>query len=435
MYGENSGQLRNSLVTLLGQYRVNSSLLREISRATPSPNAEAQQIEAAVEVRRYRRTILTWCHQALVQADPNPKADRSPEQYEPSDWLRRALERLLHHNPGPLPSIAELTTPQNIGILETWRCAAKAAALAEHDFARGLGNGLLDHREWLTLVGDVADITKALHVLDFRYRHVPGWERLKGVRGLDRHVDDCASHSQARYGIPDYNIDWRGWHPPHPEISPDADTITHVLAAEHRLVNSLKTVPSMANLRHLLTSQRELSNLATLRARDIAPEQAALFRRREQNLGKISKAARTAGGLAGTGASATQHSADAVRLLITIPVGEPIDVGALRNLDKLFRHVDNTLHRAIEHGFNTRIYLVRNTLPRIDPTDGLQPHQARQIFYPLQHEGRTPLVAVARRYLRSDPVRMTPPGFAAISRADFRDAISHRRNTGRGIAM
>lgn len=222
----------------------------------------------------------------------------------------------------------------------------------------------------------------------------------------------CASYSQTRYGVPDYNIDWRGWHPPHPEISPDADTITHVLAAEHRLLNSLESVPSMANLGHLLTSQRELSNLAAGRARDIAPEQAAQFRNREQNLGKVSKAARTADGLAGTGASATQHSSDAVRLLVTIPVGEAIGVDALRNLEKLFRHVDNTLCRAIEHGFNTRIYLVRNTLPRIDPTDGLQPHQARQIFEPLQHEGRAPLVALARRHLRSDPVRMAPQGLS-----------------------
>lgn len=430
MYGENGGELRNALVTLLGQYRVNYRLLLEISRTHPPHATTSRQIEFTRQILRYRRTILTWCHQALEQANPNPKAERSPELYEPPDWLCRALTRLRHRNPGPLPSLSELASPQEIGILENWRRAAKAAALAEHDLDGGLGGGILTHREWLTLVGDIADITKALHILDHRYRNLPGWERLKGVRGLDQHINDCATHSQARYGIPDYNIDWRGWHPPQPEISPDADTITHVLAAEHRLLSSLTTVPSMANLRHLLHSQRELSNLAALRARDIAPEQAAQFRRREQNLAKVSRAARAAGGLAGTGASATQHSADATRLLVTIPVGAMIDVDALRNLDKLFRHVDNALHRAIEHGFNTRIYLVRNTLPRIDPADGLQPHQARQIFEPLQREGRTPLIAVARRSLRADPVRMAPPGYAAISRADLRSAVNHRRRTG-----
>lgn len=433
MYGENSDALRRALVTLLGHYRVNYDLLRQVTRAHPDDNTQNRQIEATAQVRRYRRTILTWCHQALVQADPNPTAERRQDQYQPHDWLRKALGRLLDRNPEPLPSTAELTTPQDISILESWRQAAKAAALAEHDFDRGLGDGLLDQREWLTLIGDVADITKALHVLDHRYRHLPGWEKLKGVRWLDRYIEDCSTLHQARSDVPAYNMDWRGWYPPHPEISPDADTITLVLAAEHRLLNSLKTVPSMANLRHLVTSQRELSNLAALRARNIAPEQAAQFRIREQNLAKVLKAARTAGGLAGTGADATAHSADAVRLLVTIPVGEAIQLDALRNLEKLFRHVDNTLHRAIEHGFNTRIYLIRNTLPRIDPTDGLQPHRVRQIFEPLQHEGRTPLVAVARRYLRTDPVRMAPPGIAIFSRTDFRNAINRRRSNGRGI--
>lgn len=433
MYGENSGALRDALVTLLGGYRVNYDLLRQIARAYPAETTEYRKVEAIAQVRRYRHTILTWCHQALIQADPNPKAARNLEQYEPHDWLRRALGRLLDQTPDPLPSMVELTTLHQVPIVETWRQAAKAATLAEHDFDRGLGEGRLDHREWLTLISDVADITKALHVLDHRYRHLPGWERFKGVRWLDRYAEECSVLRHNRSGVPAYSMDWRGWYRPQPEISPDADTITRVLAAEHRLLNSLKTVPSMANLRHLLTSQRELSNLAALRARDIAPEQAAEFRTREQNLAKVSRAARTAGGLAGTGAGATAHSAEAVRLLVTIPVGDPVKINAFRNLDKLFRHVDNALHRAIEHGFNTRIYLVRNTLPRIDPTDGLQPHRAQQIFEPLHQDGRTPLVATARRYLRTDPVRMAPPGFAAIDRADFRNAINHRRNSGNGI--
>lgn len=432
MYGENGGDLRDALVTLLGQHRVNYVLGRQVGLTGPVRDTDVKRIEAAHQVLRYRRTILTWCHQALVQADPNPKAIRNLEKYEPSDWLRDALGRLLRNPSESLPSLAELATPQDISLVETWRRAAKAAALAEHDFDRGLGDGQLDHREWLTLVGDVADITKALRVLDHRYRLLPGWERLKGVRGIDQYVEKCASHSQALYRIPDHNIDWRGWRPAQPETSSGADPITHVLAAEHRLLNSLKAVPSMPNLRHLLTSQRELSNLAALRARDIAPEQSAQFRTREQNLAKVLRAARTAGGLAGTGADATQHSAEAVRLLVNIPVGEAVPLDALRNLEKLFRHVDNTLHRAIDHGFRTRIYLVRNTLPRIDPTDGLQPHQAHQIFEPLQREGRTPLAAVARRYLRTDPVRMAPPGAAAINRADFRNAINHRRSTGSG---
>jgi hypothetical protein len=430
MYGENSSRLRAELATLLGQYRVRHRVLRDVTTMRSTLGIEARQTKVSAQVRRYRRTILAWSHQALTDADPNPKASSDHSRYEPPEWLRRSLGRLLKDNPDPLPSMDDLTTEQPIAILETWRQAAKATVLAEHDFARGLGEGLLDHREWLTLVGDVADITKAILVLDKRYRHLPGWETLRGIRHLDRYVEECSPQAQTRYGVPDYNIDWRGWRPPGPQIAANADQITHVLAAEHRLLNSLKSVPSMANLRHLLTSQRELSHLAAERAINIAPEQAARFRHREQTYATLGRAARSAGGLAGTGAAATRHSADAAQRLVTIPVGEPIPVDAVRNLDKLFRHVDNAIGAAIEHGFNTRIYLVRRTLPRIDPTDGRLAHQARQLFEPLRREGDTPLIAVARRHLRTDSVRMAAPGDSADRRLYaapvVRRAAAHR---------
>lgn len=427
MYGENSGQLRDHLATLLGQYRVNHQVLRQVTRTRSPLGIEERQAEVGAQVRRYRYTILSWCQQALTQADPNPRASHDRDAYEPPDWLRHSLTRVLALNPERLPTMAELTTQQEVETLEPWRQAAKAAALAEHDLDSGLGDGLLDHREWLTLTGDIADITKALLVLDRRYRHLPGWETLKGIRGLSKYADDCATRTQELYRKPNHNIDWRGWRPAAPEITPDADLIIQVVAAEHRLLNSLKAIPSMSNLRHLLHSQRELSHLVADRAREFAPEQAAHFRRREQTYGALIRASRTAAGLAGTGAEATRHSAEATRLLVRIPVGAPLNVQALRNLDKLVRHVDNRLAAGIEQGFNVRIYLVRSTLPRIDPSDGNLAHQARVIYEPLQREGRAPLIALARQRLRTDPVRMAAPGDAAITRADFRAAMNHRQ--------
>lgn len=432
MYGENGGHLREHLATLLGQYRVNHQILRQVTRVRSPLRIEERQAEVGAQVRRYRYTILSWCHQTLTQTDPNPRAI---DEFEPPDWLRRSLARVVSQNPERLPTLDELTTRQEVPTLESWRQAAKAAALAEHDFSRGLGDGLLDHREWLTLTGDIADITKALLVLDRRYEHLPGWQTLKGIRGMTKYVDECSTRAQELYRTPDHNIDWRGWHPAEPEIAPDADIITQVVASEHRLLNSLTAIPSMTNLRHLLSSQRELSHLAANRARDIAPEQAAHFRRRERTYASLSRASRTAAGLAGTGAEATRHSADAVRLLVQVPVGEPIKVEALRNLDKLCRHVDNRLASTIEQGFSVRLYFVRRTLPRIDPTDGKLAHRSRVIYEPLQRDGGSPLIAVARRHLRSDPVRMAPPGDAAFTRADFRAAIDHRQHGGPEISI
>ena len=274
MYGENIGLLRNELATLLSQHRVSERIRHDLARTRPPLEVEDAQHEVRALIRRYRHSVLTWCHQAMAQSDPNPKSDHPGNTFDPPDRLRQSLGRVVASNLEALPRLEELTTRHDVRTLETWRQAAKAAALAEHDLGHGIGDGLLDHREWLTLVGDVADITKALLILDRRYRQLPGWEPLRGTRHLDRYTNDCSTHAQARLGEPDYNIDWRGWHPPDPEIAPDADPIVHVLGAEHRLLNSLAYVPSMANLRHLITSQRELSHLAAGLAGDTAPAQA-----------------------------------------------------------------------------------------------------------------------------------------------------------------
>lgn len=430
MYGESIGVLRTELAHLLRQYHVGHRIDRDLASAYSSPSVVDSRGEVVALIRSYRRSVLTWCHQAMVHGDPNPKAEHSANLLEPPDRLRQSLGRVAAKNPAPLPRLEQLTTHQPVAVLESWRQTAKATALAEHDLAHGTGDGLLSHREWLTLVGDVADITRALLILDKRYRHVPEWETLRGIRLLDRYLEDCVLHVRERSGTLDSNLDWRGWRPPDPEVPPNAEPIVHVIAAERRLLNSLGSVPSMANLRHLLTSQREVSHLAAIRTRDHDRELANRFHRREHAYGSLLRASRTTAGLLGTGAEATRHSADAVNRLVSVSATSPIPVGSLHDLDTLFRQVDNALCAAIEDGFGARLYFVRRALPRIDPTDGHLTHQARELFDPLQREGRTPLITIARRYLRTDPVRTVAPGNTAITRADFRAAISQRRSHG-----
>lgn len=428
MYGENVGRLRVELANLLGQRHPNHQITRDLARTRSELGSAESALEASALIRRYRHSVLTWCHQALSQSDPIPKA-RFSDSHEPPDLLKQSLERIVARDPAPLPKLEELTTRHHVGIVESWRQAAKASALAEHDLGPSVGR--LNHREWLTLVDDIADITEAVLVLDRRYRRfVSGWESLHGTRDLDRRINDCAAHARARFGRPDYNIDWRGWRSPDPRIIGGASPMTQVIAAEHQLLNSLTTIPSMTNLRHLLTSQRELSHVAANLARTSAPEQAANFRDRERTYRSLCRAACSAAGLAGTGATATQHSADATTRLAAIPPDAKIPSTDLRKLDKLFRHVDNALGAAIEHGFSTRLYLVRCTRPRIDTADGRLVHQERTAFGPLQRGSRTPLVTIARRELRADPVRMTAPGSAAIRRADLRAAINRWRQHG-----
>lgn len=429
MYGENIGLLRTELAHLLRQYHVSHRIDRDLARAYPGPGVANTRGEVVALIRSFRRSVLTWCYQAMAHGDPNPKAEHSANLLEPPDRLRQSLGRVVVKNPAPLPRLAQLTTHQPVAVLESWRQTAKMTTLAEHDLAHGTGDGILSHREWLTLVGDVADITRALLILDKRYRHLPDWEMLRGIRLLDRYLDDCVVHVRERSCNLDSNLDWRGWRPPDPEVPPNAEPIDHVIAAERRLLNALGSVPSMANLRHLLTSQREVSHLAAIRTRDQDRELANRFHRREHAYGSLLRASRTAAGLLGTGAEATRHSAAAVNRLVSISAASPISVGSLHDLGTLFRQVDNALCAAIEEGFGARLYFVRRALPRIDPTDGHLTHQARELFDPLQREGRTPLITVARRYLRTDSIRTTTPNNAVMTRADFSAAINQRRSS------
>ena len=62
----------------------------------------------------------------------------------------------------------ELTPEQAFPIVETWRQAARAAALGEHDFDAGLGYGRLSDAQCMTVLKDAAEVTRALVGLDRR---------------------------------------------------------------------------------------------------------------------------------------------------------------------------------------------------------------------------------------------------------------------------
>ena len=61
MYGENGAQMRTELAALLRQHRVMHRL------ATDSPTERA---EVGQQILRYRRTLITWCAQAIRVAQP-----------------------------------------------------------------------------------------------------------------------------------------------------------------------------------------------------------------------------------------------------------------------------------------------------------------------------------------------------------------------------
>ena len=68
----------------------------------------------------------------------------------------------------------ELVTEQPFALVDTWRQAARACVLGEHDFANGVGYGRLSEAQCLTVLKDAADVVRAVVSLDRRYANIPG---------------------------------------------------------------------------------------------------------------------------------------------------------------------------------------------------------------------------------------------------------------------
>ena len=91
--------------------------------------------------------------------------------------LARALNLTRAASTSSRATTALLTTPNPNEVVEHWRQAARAAALAEHD-TNGAAGERLTSPQAQALASDVAAVTQALVVLDQRYINIPGWERL-----------------------------------------------------------------------------------------------------------------------------------------------------------------------------------------------------------------------------------------------------------------
>jgi hypothetical protein len=180
MYGENGAQMRTELAALLRQHRV-------MHRLAADPLAE--RAEVGQQILRFRRTLIVWCTQAIRVAQPLtfPNIPQKPaDPFRPTSEhgaaigeLARALDLARDQGTTPAASSTELATPSSKDVVERWRLAARAAALAEHDTATDLAVHLTAAQA-RTIAGDVATVSQALVVLDRRYRNTPGWESLTG---------------------------------------------------------------------------------------------------------------------------------------------------------------------------------------------------------------------------------------------------------------
>lgn len=182
MYGENGAQMRTEPAALLRQHRV----MHRLAADSPDERAAAGQ-----QILRFRQTLLVWCAQAIDVARPLtfPNIPQKPadpfratsEHGAAVGELTRALQLARDHATTHPASTQEFTSPSPNNVVEHWRLAARAAALAEHDTAADQAIHLTAAQA-RTIAGDIAAISQALVVLDRRYRNTPNWESIARVR-------------------------------------------------------------------------------------------------------------------------------------------------------------------------------------------------------------------------------------------------------------
>jgi hypothetical protein len=427
MYGENGDRMRTELAALLRQHRVQHRL--GSSGSEPASDREA----TGLLIRRYRHTILAWCAQAVLAAKPLVFSAALPAPANPFRASNEAgaavseLARALHvardastagHAPMEL-----LSTPSGNPVVEHWRGAASAAALAEHD-TNGLASVALTAAQAEALVGDVAAVTQALVMLDHRYANTPGWEKLADRSRLGWAA--LAAALDVSLGQPDYSVDQAGWRPRTKVLrGPVRPGVLGVLQAEHNLLVQLRSFPTATNLRLIVDSQRQLAERLAPLAERINDEYAARWVARGTTYALIQQQLRNIGGRLGHGGQAVGEAANATARLRALKPDTIIEPRVLAGFQTLFDRIDNRIADIVEDGIDRGAFVERITIPRLatDPKHLIVPTE--QKFIPVTRASDLDVVKTLRERLRPPPPEADPPS-PGRSRADLHTAILHR---------
>jgi hypothetical protein len=425
MYGENGTAIRRELAALLRQHRIQHRL-----GGTSQPDRDS----LGLQIRRYRQTLLIWCTQAMRAASPLmfsnlPTKPANPFRTgRPSVTAAGELARALNHartQSSASPASSELlTTPSGNPVVEPWRQAARAAALAEHDTGGELATRM-NVPQAQALVGDVAAIAQGLVVLDHRYRNTPGWESLSQRARLGWAA--LAAALDVSLGQPDYSIDDMGWRPKTKLIEgPAKPGILGVLQAEHNLVVRLKSFPNAVNLRLIVDSQRLLSRALVPFAAKVDQRLADNWEARASTYSLIQRQLRDIGGRLGKGELAAAEGANAVSRLRAVPRETIVEPRVLSGFQVLFDKLDARIADIVDEGIARGAFVQRVRLPRLASGSGELVQPVRERYVPVTRAGDLDLVSTVREQLRPrQRAAVEPPG-PGPTRADLHTALIHR---------
>jgi len=426
MYGENTALLRTALTTLLRQHRIQQRLGGKGIHTVPETTTVVEREELGHQIARFRHTVLAWCLQAANATSPSTDLeDPSHQTRRPVEDLRYRLTVAIEASGSGPTSLDELTALQRFPIVETWRLAARAAALGEHDFGAGVDYAQLSDDQCRTVVKDAAEVTRALVALDRRYEGIPGWEKINGQSRLGQAAEACAA--APGYDEPNYTVDLRGWRPPAKLIlDPVLPGLGGIVQCEYNLLVTLKHFPNAHSMRMVLESQLIVSREIATRARDVDPDLAKKWQQRAETYTLLIHETRDVRGLLGNGGAAAGQAAMVAARTQSLDLDHPIDRTPSRRLDRVFTRIDARLAEVIERGASQHLYLLRVKLPRLsDQSEGLiQPVRTR--YTPIDARVQNTLIPIVRSRLRPQPEPPRAPEDAARSRSVFEAALNHR---------
>ncbi|EGD42833.1 hypothetical protein ACFVJS_15795 [Nocardioides sp. NPDC057772] len=432
-YAESGAAIRDGLTNLLRQQRVQFRLGGSGVPALPVETTDAERRDAGAQIRRFRQTVLTWCHQAAIAGDPEADDpfldhDRGSRTRRPYDRFRIELRRVISASTSDLPTLEELSTPQDLPLVESWRQVAKGATLGEHDFFAGLESGALSIQQGQTLLKDAAAVVQAVLMLDRRYMSTPGWQHIPSPGRLAWAT--MATALEASLDPPDYTVDIRGWRPAASLVrGPAKPGLLGVLQAEHNLLVRLKALPSPINLKKVVQSQRLIS--AALADITPSPALATRWTRRATTHELVFNELRNVAGRVGDGIHAAQEAANIRLRLDALPEYlrsemPERDSPIWTAFDSRFEKIDARLADIIEAGIADKTLLRRAHVPRLEETSPELVKPVRVRFAPIAGQRGTDLATVVRERLRPAPATPAAPPEAATSRAELFSAITSR---------
>jgi len=381
MYGPNSDALRTELAALLRHHRIQHRLGGPIGMM-PEISTVDEREAMGRQIRRFRRSVLVWCRQAVTATtrDALARGVRDHDR-DVAEEFRHRLRATLEASRDGLPSLDEIAEPVGNALVDTWRRAARAATLGEHDFGAGIDYGHLTDAQCATVIQDAATVVRAVVSLDQRYGNVPGWDHLASPSRLLLAAEDCALLSVEHDA--DDSVDSEGWRPrPRMVPGPLPAGPSGVIQRTRNLLAALDEIPSIRNFRIVLESQRIASTAMAAAVAPTDPSLAAVWRERAQTFTSLVARTRDVAGNLGDGRAAASHAAVLARRAQHLGADRPTGANA-HVLDDLFAQIEGRLADVFARAAHEKIYFLRVPLPRLAETNTGLIKQREETFVPL----------------------------------------------------